>query len=233
MFNYNVGRTMKTKLVAIYFTLFFTLFGSNRALNEPIKLADNVELSFTGEYMSRYIYRGSDQNRSRSTASLSANISLPKGLYAGTWIAEADYAASSQEVDIYFGINQNYKDFNFDISYLEARYPGKKSANIAEYNFKIKYQPKDKPYNFGYYYALEDTSEALGSNFKEYSVGYNFDSFSLVASYGDWDAINKIKTITWSKNFNYFDLKISHIDTDNVGATADQKFNTIIISKTF
>ena len=99
---------MKTKLVAIYFTLFFTLSGSNRALTEPIKLTDNVELSFTGEYMSRYIYRGSDQNRSRSTASLSSNISLPKGLYLGTWIAEADYAASSQEVDIYFGINQNY-----------------------------------------------------------------------------------------------------------------------------
>jgi hypothetical protein len=33
---------MKTRLLANYFTIFLTLFGSKEALSEPIKLSDNV-----------------------------------------------------------------------------------------------------------------------------------------------------------------------------------------------
>lgn len=231
MFNYNVGRTMNKKQAVTILFIFINFFLIGSASSDPIKLAKDTELSFSAEYMSSYIYRGADQNKDRSTASVSANLSLPKGIYLGTWVAEADYGGSSQEVDLYFGINQSYKDLNFDISYLEARYPGKKSLNIAEYNFKVKYQPHEKPFSFGYYFALEDTGNAVGSDFKEYSIGYDFKHFNLLVSYGDWDAINKIKTISASKSFQYFDIKISHIDSDNVGATADEKFNVISISK--
>ena len=45
MFNYNVGRTMKTRLLANYFTIFLTLFGSREALSEPINLSDNVDVT--------------------------------------------------------------------------------------------------------------------------------------------------------------------------------------------
>ena len=52
-------------------------------------------------------------------------------------------------------------------------------------------------------------------------------------SYGDWDAINKVKTFEISKSFSLFDLSISRIMTDNVGATADETFNIITLSKNF
>ena len=221
------------KKKVIIASILFNFFLLEKSICEPIQLAKDVEVSFSAEYMSRYIYRGIDQNKDRSTASVSANLSLPAGIYIGTWISEADYGGSSQEVDLYFGINQSYKDLNFDISYLEARYPGKKLVNVGEYNFKLVYQPNGSPVRIGYYFALEDTAEAVGSDFKEYSVGYDFKNFNLLATYGDWDAINKTKTISASKSFKHFDVKISHIITNNDSDIADETFNTVTIIKTF
>ena len=36
---------MKTRLLANYFTIFLTLFGSREALSEPINLSDNVDVT--------------------------------------------------------------------------------------------------------------------------------------------------------------------------------------------
>jgi uncharacterized protein (TIGR02001 family) len=225
---------MKTKSINIL--LFFLIFFSHEdsALAKPIKLSEDMELSFNGGYMSRYVYRGLDQNKDRSTAYVGADLSLPMGVYIGTWAAEVNQATATEEIDIYFGIHQSVKDFNFDISYLEARYPGERqSLNAAEYNFKINYQPQMKPFSFGYYLAIEDTGNAVGSDYKEFNIAYDFKLFNFFTSYGDWDAINKVKTFEISKSFSLFDLSISRIMTDNVGATADETFNIITLSKNF
>ena len=221
----------KKKVIIV--SILFNFFLLEKSICEPIQLSRDVVVSFSAEYMSRYVYRGIDQNKDRSTASVSANFSLPAGIYMGTWIAEANYGGSSKEVDLYFGINQSYKDFNFDIYYLEARYPGKNLVNVGEYNFKLVYQANESPFRIGYYFALEDTNETVGSDYKEYSIGYDFKNFNLLATYGDWDVINKTKTITASKSFQYFDVKISHIITDNSSNVADERFNTVVISKSF
>ena len=225
---------MRTKSINIIISFLIFISYVEAAFSKPIKLSDGIELSFNGGYMSRYVYRGLDQNKDRSTAYVGADLSLPKGIYIGTWAAEVNQGTATEEIDIYFGINQSIKDFNFDISYLEARYPGQRQTlNAAEYNFKINYQPNTKPFNFGYYQAIEDTGNAVGSDYKEYNFSYDFKSFNFFTSYGDWDAINKIKTFEISKNFSLFDLSVSRIMTDNVGVTADETFNTITVSKNF
>ena len=68
----------------------------------------------------------------------------------------------------------------------------------------------------------------------EIFIGINFFKlFNFFTSYGDWDAINKVKTFEISKSFSLFDLSISRIMTDNVGATADETVNIITLSKNF
>ena len=73
-----------------------------------------------------------------------------------------------------------------------------------------------KPFSFGYYLAIEDTGNAVGSDYKEFNIAYDFKLFNFFTSYGDWDAINKVKTFEISKSFSLFDLSISRIMTDNV-----------------
>ena len=225
---------MKTKSVNILLSFLIFCSYMETAFAKPIKLSEGAELSFSGGYMSRYVFRGLDQNKDRSTGYIAADLSLPMGAYIGVWGAEVNQATATEEIDIYFGINQSVKDFNFDISFLEAKYPGEKqSLNTAEFNFKINYQPQMKPFSFGYYLAIEDTGNAVGGNYKEYNIAYDFTLFKFFTSYGDWDVINKVKTFEISKSFLLFDLSISRIITDNIGATTDEIFNIITLSKNF
>ena len=90
-----------------------------------------------------------------------------------------------------------------------------------------------KPFSFGYYLAIEDTGNAVGGNYKEYNIAYDFTLFKFFTFYGDWDAINKVKTFEISKSFLLFNLSISSIITDNIGATTDETFNIITLSKNF
>ena len=62
----------KKKVIIV--SILFNFFLLEKSICEPIQLARDVEVSFSAEYMSRYVYRGIDQNKDRSTASVSANF---------------------------------------------------------------------------------------------------------------------------------------------------------------
>ena len=208
----------------------------SQVANAEIKLGSFGSLTFNAGYTSNYVWRGIEQNNGNGTAFAGADLSLPAGIYVGTWTASVS-APSDQEFDVYAGIKKSFGPITADIGYIEYRYAGGSKAtvnsNFGEFYGKLSFAPNKAPYTINAAYYDEDTKgyktndKLVGGDYYEFSATYDFGPVQSLISYGSFDGEKDITTVTLSKVVAEINFSASYIDSgDKTPGTAGAQYGT-------
>ncbi|MFT5571501.1 MAG: hypothetical protein ACI9FR_000418 [Cryomorphaceae bacterium] len=167
-----------------------------------------AEVSANVAIQSDYVWRGISQNAEDPSIQGGFDYAHESGFYAGVWGASVDFGgAESTEGDIYFGFSgETEGGFGYDVGYIEYTYHGQDGAsdsNFTEYYVGGSYA------GFGLTYYIGDEFD---DNI-ELSYGYDFEGFSLGATYSDYDSYSYYQAGI-SGEVGGIGLDLSYWDTD-------------------
>ena len=201
--------------------------------------ANEIELSANVGATTNYIWRGMTQTDDK--ASINGGIDLGyKGFYLGTWASTVDFNDDANyELDVYAGYGNSIGNFSYDLSYIKYMYPGSKgSSNFDEVTLAIGYDINKL--SLGVSHAIGTYTENSGAknDYTEVTASYDFDSFSLDTSYGDYDNSGDNFAIGASTslevNNNSLDLSLVYTEYDSdAGASSDEDNLYLSISYSF
>ena len=189
--------------------------------------AAQAQVSANVAIQSDYVWRGISQNAEDPSIQGGFDYAHESGLYAGVWGASVNYGgAESTEGDLYFGYaGETESGLGYDVGYIEYTYHGQDGAsdsNFTEYYLGVSYA------GFGLTYSLGDEFD---DNI-ELSYGYDFEGFSLAATYGDYDSYSYYQAGV-STEVGGIGLDLSYWDTDLDGIEEADGRMVFTVSKSF
>ena len=113
-----------------------------------IVLTMQVSISFAGDFAgnvgvsNNYIWRGLTQTQNEAAVSGGLDFAAENGLYVGTWVSNAKYAANdsfSYELDLYFGFAGAIKDLEYDLGYQYYNYDNSARFDFGEIYGSVSY----------------------------------------------------------------------------------------------
>ena len=221
----------------IIISSFASILLLSQVANAEIKLGSFGSLTFNAGYTSNYVWRGIEQNNGNGTAFAGADLSLPAGLYLGTWTASVA-TPLDQEFDIYGGIKKTFGAITADLGYIEYRYAGGSKAtrndNFGEFYGKLSFAPEKMPYTVNLAHYKEDTKGVVpatgkkaAQEYSEISATYDFGLVQSLVSYGEYKGEKDITTVTLSKVIADINFSASYIDSgDKTPGTAGAQYGT-------
>ncbi len=179
-----------------------------------------------------YVWRGVSQNNEDPALQGGFDANLGSGFYVGIWGSNVDFGGpESTELDLYGGWTTDLgSGFGFDIGYLAYTYHGGDGADASDFD-EVYVGLTYSGFGVTYYSAVDDTDDNI-----EISYGYDFEGFSVGATYGDYDSY-AYYTVGVSTEVIGIGVDLSFWDTDSDGEDLNGEFAeervVLSISKAF
>lgn len=167
-----------------------------------------AQVSANVAIQSDYVWRGISQNAEDPSIQGGFDYAHESGFYVGIWGASVDFGGvESTEADVYAGFSgETEGGFGYDVGVIEYTYHGQDGAsdsNFTEAYIGVSYA------GFGVtYYAGDEFDDLI-----ELSYGYDFETVSLSATYGDYDSYSYYQAGV-STELGGIGLDLSYWDTD-------------------
>jgi len=207
----------------------------------------DIEISANMGFVTRYIWRGMDQNLGKTPA-VQAGIDVSyKGFYVGTWGSNVDFGTNTNmELDVYAGYANEIAGIGFDIGFISYLYPGDTSEFEdvqSEVYIKLSKAFGDFSVGANYFYTVADNDALDGLYTAEVSASYktlyditlagNFGmgDYYEGADYGDGligSEDDYYYSVGVSKTFGKFDLGVTY--TGYYNDLADDTLDYIVAS---
>ncbi len=229
----------------IFGTLLFVLSILTNAIAET--KVGPATLSFNAGAMSKYVFRGQDQNGKDPSLFAGVDAALPANIYLGIWTAQVSdnsndpvyYAGSNQEIDFYGGITPSFGPVTFDLGYAYFKYAGAttpKNTNFGEFYAGIKFQQEKSPFSIGAkFFQVDQGANPIKTS--EYSASYDAGVATLGAVLGHQSTSsgNDYWNVSASKQIAGLDFVLTYWDNQMTTANAnlDKSNVTLQIKKTF
>ncbi len=243
----------KLKILASgFFVMMLSVFSiSNvKAAEEAKRKIGPAEISFNAGVMSKYVFRGQDQNGKDPSLFAGADAALPANIYLGIWTAQVSddataktgtvsYPGSNQEIDFYGGIAPSFGPVTLDLGYISYKYQGAttpKTLNAGEFYAGFKFQQEKSPFSIGAKIFRQDQTD---SETTEFSASYDAGVASLSAVLGDTDNKGSAGAQYWivsaSKQIAGLDFTLAYSDNqmDAAGSALSKSTTTLQVKKTF
>ena len=157
-----------------------------------------------------YVWRGVSQNQEDPAVQGGIDYAHESGFYLGAWGANVSFGGASTELDLYAGWATEFDSgFSLDLGIIEYTYHG---SDVADENDFTEYYVGLGYAGFGFIYSIGDEFDDQW----ELSYGFDFESISLGAAYGDYDAYSYY-TIGISGEAGGLGLALDYWDTDSDG----------------
>ena len=169
---------------------------------------------------SNYVWRGTSQTD--DSPAIQGGFDLDyKGVYAGLWGSNVEYATASLEADIYFGYADEVSNFSYDIGFIQYTYPNQVDANnFGEIYAGVGYELEATTLNAKYSLGIQ-TDDSKAEDYIEIDAQTPLlVDFTVAAHFGIYTNIGKDYSIGASKSLGKIDFDLSY-----VGFTADSDTN--------
>ena len=186
-----------------------------------------AEISANVAIQSDYVWRGISQNAEDPSIQGGFDYASESGFYAGIWGSSVNFGGpESTEFDVYTGWATDFENgLGLDVGLLEYTYHGRDGAsdsNFTEYYVGLSYA------GFGVTYSIGDEFD---DNI-EVSYGFDFETVSLGATYGDYDSYSYYQ-FGVSAEVQGIGLDLSYWDTDLDDVEEADGRVVMTVSKTF
>jgi len=161
--------------------------------------AANAEITANVALTTDYVWRGVSQNTDESPALQGGfDYADESGFYAGVWGSNVNFGGTeSLELDIYGGWGTELESgVGLDFGIIRYSYHG--GADSSDLDFTEFYAGVSYA-GFGFLYSVGDE---LGDQY-EISYGYDLESVSLAAAYGNYDISGN------DDDYDYYSLGVS------------------------
>ena len=225
---------MKKFSIVILSLLSLGIFSSSvMAAEEKPAISANFSLA------NDYIWRGlpqhiditdGDKSRSEPTLSGGFDYDIGKGFALGVWGANVSfgggtntYNSASFEFDVYGSYSGEYKDFGYEVGYINYSYPNARNVNFEEAYLSLSMMGISLTSSRG----IDQAPDNL-------EASYTIEDAGITITTGEYKQSNKYSSISFSETFDGIDYTVSMIKTDYVDeATIDESFIVFSMGKSF